>query len=185
VEPADSDAASPPVRKASCVPGGALWPSWRRRTKNRFGSRTEDFTDTRIRPLDSGGKVEAIGRGGATVVVFASGARAGTTEGRRSAAVATGGAEGGWLAMGGALAGAGAVLSGAAGMLAEGGGALLSAGMVPEVPVEAGGGIGAGALLCRTEGGGGGVALGRAEGGGGGLDRAARGGCGRASGGRE
>jgi hypothetical protein len=183
VEPAASDAASPPVRKASWVPGGALWPSWRRRTKNRFGSRTEDFTDTRTRPLGSGGKVETIGRGGATEVVFASGVRAGTTEGRRSAAGATeGGVEGGWLATGGALAGdgaTGAVLGGA------GGGALLIAGMVPEVPVEAGGGIGAGALLCRAEGGGGGVALGRAEGGGGGLDRPARGGCGRASGGRE
>ena len=189
--PADSACASPPVRKASWVPGGALCPSGSTRTKSRFGSRTEDFTLTRTLPAESGGKVEAIGRGGAAELAFASGARAGTTDGRRSGAGATeGGAEGGWLVTGegGALEAGGlaaGALGGTGGMLAAAGGELVTAGMVPDVPVDAAGGIGGGTALARADGGGGGV-LDRAEGGGGGLERAGRAGCwGSASGGRD
>jgi hypothetical protein len=135
---------------------------------NRFGSRTEDFTLTRTLPLDSGGKVDAIGRGGATVVVFASGARAGTTDGRRSAAGAIDwGAEGGLLVMGAGGALAAGVLGGAGATLTGAGGALSTAGMVPEVLVEAGGGIGGGPLLSGAGGigGGGGPLLTRGDGG--------------------
>jgi hypothetical protein len=125
---------------------------------NRFGSRTEDFTLTRTLPLDSGGKVDAIGRGGATDVVFASGARAGTTDGRRSTAGAIDwGAEGGLLVMsaGGALAAG--MLGGEGGTPTDAGGALLTAGMVPDSLVESAGGIGGGGgpLLARGDGGGG------------------------------
>ena len=129
---------------------------------NRFGSRTEDFTLTRTLPLDSGGKVDVIGRGGATDVVFASGARAGTTDGRRSAAGAIDwGAEGGLLVMGAGGALAAGMLGGEGGTLEGGtptdsGGALPTAGMVPDVLVESAGGIGGGGpLLARGDGGGG------------------------------
>ena len=136
---------------------------------NRFGSRTEDFTLTRTLPLDSGGKVDAIGRGGATDVVFASGARAGTTDGRSPAAGAIDwGAEGGLLVMGAGGALAAGMLGGEGGTSTDAGGALPTAGMVPEVLVEAGGGIGGGPLLSGAGGGiGGGALLTRGDGGGG------------------
>jgi hypothetical protein len=79
-------------------------------------------------------------------------------------------------------------LGGAGATLADAGGVLVTAGMVPDVFAEAAGGIADGPLLARADGGGGGVVLAaRADGGGGGLDRAGRdGGCGGPSeGGRD
>ena len=46
------------MRNASCVPAGATCPAVSTRTKNRFGSRTDHFTDTRRRASARSGCVD-------------------------------------------------------------------------------------------------------------------------------
>jgi len=126
----NSPEASLPLRYASWVPGGALWPSASKRTKSRFGSRTDDLTETRTRAFDSGGNVAATTRDGIGVALRASGGRVGTTEGRFSAT-------GGWVDC--------------AGMVPEVAVAVGGAG-IELARVDGGGG----GVLERAEGGGGG-----------------------------